>query len=325
MECSQIRAILFESADTEIPEELREDVEAHLAVCRPCASQFEALADQSRALRNLPAVDAPGDFLEKVRSRVEKPSALSRLEQWLSVVFAGKRFFRLAGAAAAAALVIVTVQVALKDGSMQKSLHTPAPSSVGSPSSIGSPPSVEAPKASLAPAPRPSPGVESQVVALTLRLPGASPGVRTRGGAFGPGGFAASSPGPAAMGAPVERRLQSDASKEGAGRQAATEGNHRAEAKKMPAPLEGSSPPEAQEISFEVIRLINGANGKVLSAAAAGDENQPGTLLAEMPAANYPSFLDQLRQLGQVESNDDKKFSPAPDAKVRVEVSFATR
>ena len=93
----------------------------------------------------------------------------------------------------------------------------------------------------------------------------------------------------------------------------------------MPAPLGGSSPPEAQEISFEVIRLINGANGKVLSAAAARDENQPGTLLAEMPAANYPSFLDQLRQLGQVESNDDKKFSPAPDAKVRVEVSFATR
>jgi hypothetical protein len=36
MECSQIRAILFESADTEIPKDLREDVEAHLAVCRPC-------------------------------------------------------------------------------------------------------------------------------------------------------------------------------------------------------------------------------------------------------------------------------------------------
>jgi len=325
MECSQIRAILFESADTEIPKELREGVEAHLAVCRSCARQFEALAEQSRALRNLPAVEAPGDFLEKVRSRVEKPSALSRLEQWLSVLFAGKRFFQLAGAAAAAALVIITVQVALRDESTQKSLRSPAPSSVESPSSIGSPPSAEAPKASPAPEPRSVPGVESRVVALTLRLPGASPRLKTRGGAFAPGGFSASSPGPAAMGAPVGRTVQSDMSKEAAGRKTAPEGSHRSEAKKMSGPPEGNSPAEAQEISSEVIRLINGANGKVLSAGPAGGENQPETLLAEMPAANYPSFLDQLRQLGQVESNDDKEFSPAPDAKVRVEVSFATR
>jgi hypothetical protein len=44
-----------------------------------------------------------------------------------------------------------------------------------------------------------------------------------------------------------------------------------------------------------------------------------------MPAAGYPSFLDQLRQLGEVEVNENKEFSPAPDSKVRVSVSFGTR
>jgi hypothetical protein len=88
---------------------------------------------------------------------------------------------------------------------------------------------------------------------------------------------------------------------------------------------EGSPAPEAQEISSDVIQLIKRANGKVLSAGPARDANQPETLLAEMPATGYPSFLDQLRQLGEVEINGDKEFSLAPDSKVRVSVSFTTR
>ena len=47
MKCSQVKAILFEYADTEIPEKFRQEVEEHLAVCSPCASQLEALTEQS--------------------------------------------------------------------------------------------------------------------------------------------------------------------------------------------------------------------------------------------------------------------------------------
>ena len=38
MECSEVRVILLENTDTEIPSEFREDVDTHLAVCRTCAT-----------------------------------------------------------------------------------------------------------------------------------------------------------------------------------------------------------------------------------------------------------------------------------------------
>ncbi|MGA2403596.1 MAG: hypothetical protein ABSG91_18120 [Syntrophobacteraceae bacterium] len=358
MECSQVRAILFENADTQIPSEFRKGVEAHLAVCRPCAMQLEALREQSHALGNLPKVEAPRDFLEQVRSRVEKPSVLSMFKQGLPVLFAGKHFFRLAGAAAAAALLIVTVQVALRDGGRQASLP-PAPSSVESPPSVGSPPSVEAPQAapasprsvespaSVVPppahrsveAPAASPGrpeslhdirkqngtafsraaspapelhrhagVEEQSVALTVKPPRSSARGKTRGGSFKPETFSASSPSAAGM------RTQGDSFKQ----HVSTGGGGSAEV------AEGI-PPSAQKISSDVIRLIERASGKILSAGPARGENQPETLLAEMPAANYPSFLDQLRQLGEVESKGNEEFHPVPDGKVRLSVSFDTR
>ena len=322
MECSQIRAILFENMDTEIPMEFREDVEAHLAVCRSCAMQFEALREQSYALRSLPKMEAPRDFLEQVRSRVERPPIFSRLKQGLSVLFAGKHFFQLAGAAATAVLVIAVAQVILREGG-QKVFLSPAPPSVIAPQSLEAPPSVEAPPASplkngkdfnraalRGSEPHRPAGVETQSVVLTVKPHWAATRGKTRGGSFKVEEFSPSSAGTTGTRALDERSLKPDVSK-GVSRSAKVS--------------EGSMPPEAQKISSDIIRLIKRANGKVLSAGPARDANKPETLLAEIPATGYPSFLDQLRQLGEVEVNGDKEFSPAPDSKVRVLVSFGTR
>ncbi len=322
MECSQVRVILFENTDTEIPVEFREGVEAHLAVCRPCAMQFEALREQSYTLGTLPKVEAPRDFLEQVRSRVEKPSIISRLKQGLSVLFAGKYFLQLAGAAATAVVVIAASQVILREGG-HKMLLAPAPPSVNAPQSVEAPPSFKATPASplkngedlnraalpVAVPHRPA-GVETQSVVLTVKSHWAAPRGKTRGGSFKVEGFSPSSAGTTGTHALDARKPKLDASK-GASRSA-----------KM---SEGSPTPDAQEISSDVIQLIKRANGKVLSAGPSRDANQPESLLAEMPATGYPSFLDQLRQLGEVEVNGDKEFSPAPDSKVRVSVSFGTR
>ncbi|MGD0401197.1 MAG: hypothetical protein ABSC04_20090 [Syntrophobacteraceae bacterium] len=334
MECSQIRVILFENTDTEIPVEFREDVEAHLAVCRPCTMQFEALREQSHALKTLPKVEAPRDFLEQVRSRVEKPSILSRLKDGLSLLFAGKHFFRLAGAAATAVLVIAASQVIIREGG-HKALVSPAPPSVKAPKSVEAPPPFEAQQSVKAPqslqASPPSPwkdekdfnraampasephrpaGVETQSVVLTVKSHWDSARGKTHGGQFKVESFSPPGAGSTGTRALDQRSLKPDVSK-GVSR---------------PAKVSEDSPaPEAQEISSDVIRLIKRANGKVLSARPARDANQPDTLLAEMPATGYPSFLDQLRQLGEVEINGDKEFSLAPDSKVRVSVSFTTR
>ena len=319
MECSQIRVILFENADTEIPMEFREEVEAHLATCKSCAMQLEALKEQSRALGALPGVKAPGDFLERVRSGVEKPSIFSRLEHRFSHLFARKHFIRLAGAAATAVVVIAAAQVILREGA-QKTLLSPAPSQVGSSRPGASPPAAAVPpnppaedgkafKSAVPPSvePRSPAGVEAQSVALTLKPHGAPVRGKTGGGSVKTESFSSSRAGGGGIRPQHGSSLKPDASK-GASR------SERA--------VEGGPPSEAQKISSDVIRLIERSNGKVLSAGPTWDENRPRTVAAEMPAANYPSFLDQLRLLGEVEFNGNEEFSPAPGSQVRVSVSF---
>ena len=322
MECSQIRVILFENTDTEIPVEFREGVEAHLAVCRPCAMQFEALREQSYALRTLPKVEAPRDFLERVRSRVETPSILLRLKQGLSALFAGKHFLQLAGAAATAVLVIAASQVILHEGGEKASL-SPGPPSFKAPQSVEAPPSVQASPPSprknenefnsgtLPPSePHRPASVETQSVVLTVKSHWASPRAKTRGGSFKVEGLSPPGAGSTGTRSPDQRSLKPDMPKM---------------VSRSAEVTEGGPASEEQEISSDVIRLIKRANGKVLSAGPPRDANQPATVIAEMPATGYPSFLDQLRQLGEVEINGDKEFSLVPDSKVRVSVSFGTR
>jgi hypothetical protein len=326
MECSQVKTILYEYADTEIPVQFREDVEAHLAACKSCSMQSEALKEQLHALRALPKVEAPGNFLEQVRSRMEKPSALTRLKQRFSGPFAGRHFVRLAGAAATAAIVIVAAQVLVRGGG-QKALFTPAPPSVETHPSAVPPPSVEAPAApaarpeslpdslrgseksmdeATAARNRPMLSAETQSVSLILKLPGVSARGKSRGGAFKAESFSAAGSA-AETGAPAQRSRNHLMSKGVTG---------------SAEPPDSSPRPAAQKISSSVVQLIKRADGKILSPKPAQDENQPETLLAEIPSANYPSFISQLRELGEVEPGGDKEFTPAPGAKVRVSVRF---
>ncbi len=135
MECAKIRAILFERTDAEIPVEFREEVRAHLAACEPCAALFAALEEQSNALRTLPKLAAPANLLGNVRSRLEKPSPFSVLNHRLHAFFGKKRFFRLAGAAAAAMLLILSVRVVFRQGASREVLLSRAPSVVSAPPS----------------------------------------------------------------------------------------------------------------------------------------------------------------------------------------------
>ena len=154
---------------------------------------------------------------------------------------------------------------------------------------------------------------ETQPVILTIKPAQTSVKKKTGGGALRPESFSARAAGSARPGVPGEGSLNREASKGVARAAKVTEGGLSSDTHGM------------QQISSDVIRLIEGANGKVLSAGPSPDEKQCETVLAEMPAANYPAFLDQLRRLGDLESNGDKEYLPAPDANVRVSVSFDNR
>ncbi|HYA41717.1 MAG TPA: zf-HC2 domain-containing protein [Syntrophobacteraceae bacterium] len=368
MECYEIRAILFEHMAAEIPAEIRQEVEAHLAVCRSCAMLSESLGEELRALGTLPKLAAPRDLLDNVRSSLEKPSALSALGHRLQSLFAGWGLFQLASAAAVALFVMVTVQVSLEvalreDRSrevMIAQVASPpstrpvppaaaphrAPASPGSPSDVNVPgeeariatgrlpaghgPLPDAgtrtekgPDAASAAikSPRPA-GNESIVVALALKLdgttkppapgvtnpsaPGVSAGVETPGGpseyegVHKPEGLSLSNKGATGVGGGGAA----------AGR-AGTVGGARL-----------SQPLGEQTVLAGITRLVERADGKVLSAPPAWDNDRPGTVVAEVPATNYHSFVDQLRQLGKVEVESDKSINVSPDANVRVAISL---
>ena len=342
MECSEIRAILLENTDAEVPSEFREGVDAHVAACRACAMWLEALREQANALGSLPRVPAPRDFLQRVKSRVERPSVWSRLTQEVSGFFAGKRFYQLAGAAATAVVVIVAARVVLHDGG-QRALPPPASSSIESSKPAGPAPSAAVPyaanphtaatQAATPPAAEQHrlAGAETQSVVLTVK-PSAASLKSKSGGAFKPESIAGAKPNAAKMSAQSEKSLRQEVSRatggaaKAAGRAAKVpETTKVPEAARVPESGPASNTPSTEQISTDVIRLIEQANGKVLSAAPAPDDNRHEAVLAEMPAANYPSFLEQLRRLGDVESNGDKEFSLAPDSSVRVSVSVDTR
>lgn len=320
MECSRVKAILFEYADTEIPEEFRESVDAHLAICRSCAGQLETLKEQASALRAMPRVNAPGDFLEKVRSRLEKPSLVSRLKEWLSALTAPKRVLQMGGAAAVVVLVIATTQVMLRDNE-RKTTYSPALR----PQSAAPLPQAQAPGKPLPDAGKngagalmavpsaepvpPPPAAGTRVVSLTLKLSGNPAPKEFREDSTGRGG--ASAPNPTAGMKSAERKKMT-ASMPGAA--ARTEGAAR-----------GNARPERRKISSDVRTIIERANGKVLSEGPDRGEASSPTLLAEIPSANYRSFLDQLRKLGEVESNGDEEPVASPDTNIRVSIDFDAR
>lgn len=315
MECSQIRAILFENVDAEIPAEFQGEVKAHLAACRSCAMHSEALGEQLQALGSLPKLTAPEDFLIQIRRRLENPSFLSMLGQWLQALFTGRRLLQLAGAVAAAMLMIVTVQVILRDGSSRKVLLSQAPSSVGLPRSPGSASPAEAPPASAA-----SPEYSPDSVTGTAKPLGtlsavAKPRPHARGGSKQVA--VASKPGRASA---REKSSSGASGQKSFPRPAATGVLARAG-----GGFKGSPPPEVQKLFSDVIGLIERADGKVLSTGDALNDDHLRTVFAEVPVTNYPAFLDQLRQLGEVEFKGDKGISASPDAKALVSVSLELR
>ena len=133
MECSRIRAILFENAGADIPMEVRDKVEAHVAGCKSCEALAHALERQSHALRDMPRMEAPPDLLAKVRMQVQKPPLHTVILEKLAAFFSGRQFFRLAGVAATAVLVVVMSRIVLQEGEKHKAQFSPAPTAVEAP------------------------------------------------------------------------------------------------------------------------------------------------------------------------------------------------
>ncbi|MDP2857435.1 MAG: zf-HC2 domain-containing protein [Bacillota bacterium] len=59
MNCRDVRALLSCYLDGEVDDTVRQSIEAHLAGCAPCKSEFEAISKTVRMIRRLQDLD-PG-------------------------------------------------------------------------------------------------------------------------------------------------------------------------------------------------------------------------------------------------------------------------
>jgi hypothetical protein len=335
MECSEIRAILLEYADSEVPPELGEKVGKHLAACRSCGALRAALEEQSAALGRLPRLAAPEGLLGAVKSRLEKPSLLLVFTRRLHGFFATNRFFRLAGAGVAAMLVILAVHVAFRENTLRgvspskapTATEAPPPEAEHSPFHGAPSPPAPSPLASLA-APRPGLGAKkalragvpqakhngpafarNQTVMLTLvwKAPAGSAGEKTGGAVFRPdrSSHQRSRSLPASLAASAE------------GNRMSSKGLSRGTAGFAPAPRSGS-----RGVIDEVIRLVERANGKVSRGPNPRYESWSGPILVELPEANLHSFIAGMRKLGEVRWSQGKEPAPGSKATVRVSISL---
>jgi hypothetical protein len=389
MECSRIREILFENAGSGIPVEVRERAEAHLAECKSCAALAHALERQSDALRDLPKMEAPPGFLEKVRLQVEKPPFLTVLAEKLSTLYPGRYFFRMAGVAVTVVLVVAVSRIILQDDGRVKTLVPPAPTGIESPSSMnqapdspGAPPSALPPSTSAeAPSPMPSapPVAEAPARAPEPTAPAGS--VRQQPASAKPETTRQKAKEPAGSGFGKQPAAEQAASRSAARQGASVPGVQRfadtrqisveitlspqrapspmpAAANESAKPAEPAShalsamwprkesgeavtaaekkeaqtyrnsfaartPPEGQNILSDVKVLISQSNGKILNEKAVDAKEQPNTLSIEIPAENYPAFLDRLHRLGAIRADTKEEINLPPGATVRVTLKFA--
>src|SRR2546428_5069669 len=75
MSCDEVRELLIDELDGTLPAERAAAVAAHLRECGACREELEALREAEAAVRLLPRVAAPPDFLARVNARIDREAA----------------------------------------------------------------------------------------------------------------------------------------------------------------------------------------------------------------------------------------------------------
>ena len=318
MECAEIEKFLSEYIDGILDRETRDLVEEHLRSCEACREKLASLEAVVKELGSPEQVEAPADFLDRVHERIGQPSRFSRILRGLFVPTRIKIPFQLATAAATAVLVFSLFN-----------LMQPAKQMVGKPSGSGPISTAKKPAAesaepaaerkiyqarpSVKEAGLPAGFTEEKPIELVLLLKGEMIGAPRAP-------HAAPEP-PAgedklkslkrekvrADGEVSTRRLaQQTAPKVGLNtdwheeeqRSAPVQDEEGRGAKDEPA----TTSFQLGEAPSKIIKLVELADGEVISGVHEGEAGRPPFIIAQIPARNYPSFVDKLGRLGTLQS-----------------------
>ncbi len=296
MNCDQVREILFQSADSDLPDQLRRDLDAHVAECRSCADEAEALWKEWNALRSLPQVKAPADLLDRIHERLGRRRDDMKAGKRFSAFFSGRGLLEATGLAVSALLVVVIYHAVTRE--MTHPTAPGAPPSVESPAKVESVQREGANGRTLSDAPQPH--VSAPALAPAERaLQAARPAVMTL-----------------TLTIPVDRSRKKEGGRsEIAGRDADY------------GQTSVTEYPEAIASALERIRqLIGEAQGRVVKIEAYESVDPGGAwVAAEMPVEAFPGFFSRLKQLGNIHEakNGGIEQQPGPTVQFNLKISAA--
>jgi len=125
---------MYEQGDDPVDPRLREEMQAHLSRCAPCAREWEDLRKNLDALGSLPTIPAPPGFLRAVREQIGKPSRAGRFREWWTKPWRVGMPRELAGLVAASLLVVLLYhghqRIPVVPGKPDADAVAPAPSAV---------------------------------------------------------------------------------------------------------------------------------------------------------------------------------------------------
>jgi hypothetical protein len=300
-DCSEIRTLLSEYLDDALDAKAKALADEHLRSCPACREELDSLKALVKDLGSIESVRAPADFLDQLHKRMERPSRVSTLRDWLFYPLRVKIPLQLAGAAVMAFIIfsILPLQqpaVKLYSKSEQEKKagdsayyvdeskemkpagrsEAPVPKTapVGLERDKDAGRTVTRPEALVQKATIPEPAKETREIALNLKRQGRAKA-------------ATAEPSPAqAPAAPAVQDIQ---------RQKLAAG--------IPVQEDKKEEDVKKELDpfLSITKAIEATKGRVISVDYNKQTGQPEVVHAQMPAGEIPRLYEKLRELGELQ------------------------
>lgn len=291
--CPEIRNLLSEYLDDALDAKAKALADEHLRTCPACREELDSLKTLVKGIGSLESVKAPADFLDRLHKRMERPSRISQMREWLFYPLRVKIPLQLAGAAVIALIlfsILPLQQSSLKLHSKPEQEKKTEDTAYYADESRGAGRAA----APVQKAVTPQPAKVTREVALNLKRQ-----VRTK----------AATAEPTAAQAPASPAVQEMQRQKLAARAPAKED-------KKEEALEKES-----ESVLSINKAIEAAKGKALSVEYHRQTGRPEFVHAEIPAGQLPIFYAKLRELGDLQVSPEtgtEKDSDTVQIKIRI-------
>jgi anti-sigma factor RsiW len=346
-DCSEIRNLLSEYLDDALDAKAKALADEHLRTCPACRKELNSLKTLVKEMGSLEPVKAPADFLDQLHRRMQRPSKLAKIREWLFYPLRVKIPLQLAGAPGAAPIIFAilpleqsSLKLSTKPEHEKKDAAFYTDEAKGM---IATAERSEAPVQQAAPAAVAKDQVTGKPAAKSEALvEKASPGGLA--GERDTGKLAARSEAPLQKAAPSEavkdketrevtlnlkkQVLAKAASAERSAAQApaapaAQEVQRRTLAARAPAQEDKKEEgvEKEPETVLSITKAIEAAKGKVLSIDHNQQTGQPESVNAEMPAGQIPRLYEKLKELGELQVSPEtgaEKHSDLVPIKIRL-------